>query len=199
MLSDSDISADSFNPCEGWSVSNNTPFEEHFPMAFEPYPVDFLNTAGAQENWNSVPVSPEVPIAAMSSPLIPSDDASMDGSSSASEWEPPRRLCEGLVETPRSPKLTRSSAHVSSRAHILGLTSNTTLVKQLFGDNMCTNCRESPAKLNCVHEPGKACTPCIRNRRRNKCSLVSERRREKQPVEVLRVTRVTGVRGSKKS
>ncbi|EJT45976.1 hypothetical protein A1Q1_05560 [Trichosporon asahii var. asahii CBS 2479] len=153
MLSDSDISAHSFNPS--------------FPNGIRPYPMDFLNTAGVQENWNSVPVSPEVPITVMSSPLIPSDDASMDGSSSASEWELPRRLREGLVETPHSPKLMCSSAHVSSQVHILRLTSNTTLVKQLFGDNMCTNCRESPAKLNCVQEP------------------VSERRCEKQPVEVL--------------
>lgn len=38
MLSDSDISAHSFNPCEGWSVSNNTPYEERFPMAFDHIP-----------------------------------------------------------------------------------------------------------------------------------------------------------------
>lgn len=196
-----DLSADnmsnseySVDPCEGWSVGNGTPFEERFPSVAASYPADFLSTAVVQENRDSVSVFPDAGLAAVADPLdllltwpCPSSDGvSMDDSSSlSSEWEPPRRLRESLIESPPSPgKHTRSSAHVSSKERALGPALGSTLVRQLFGDNMCTSCRESPAKLNCVHEPGKACTPCIRNRRRWKCSLVSQRRREKQPAEV---------------
>lgn len=108
----------------------------------------------------------------------PSAQSSPSLASVDSEWAPSRRLQESVRNiTPKK------CAPRSSKAGTTGGVPKTTYYRkrkhdeikshgtQLFGDDMCINCQKSPAKLDCIHQPGEPCLPCMRNRK-STCSLV---------------------------
>lgn len=186
----------SFDPCTAWPIGNGTPFEDRFASVVAAYPAEYCNSVSVFDFSSSAPlpaapaceqtaIPPTSSIKGPASAVSPAASSTMSAAASDSEWEPSRRLKESLRDQPLSPRTStprRNSGHQSSKAQALGksafylkreLASIEEHGQQLFGEGMCDQCRESPAKLDCIHQPGKACTSCIRNRRKEACSLLN--------------------------